>query len=68
MISLSVLVPFLPPREGFHPKRNKARQNLATLSANRFRDLSSDVYHELIRRYPEFKEEAGLILSSLKGS
>ena len=59
------LVPFLPAREGFHPKRNQARQNLATLSTNRFRDLSSDVYYELVRRYPEFKEEVGLILSPL---
>jgi Spa2 homology domain (SHD) of GIT len=62
---LPALVPFLLAREGFHPKRNKARQNFATLSRNRFRDLSCDVYHELLRRYPEFKEEAGLIFSFL---
>jgi len=24
---------------------------------SRFKDLSSDVYYELVRRYPEFKEE-----------
>jgi hypothetical protein len=30
---------------------------------SRFRDLSSDVYYELVRRYPEFKEEVRLISS-----
>jgi protein SPA2 len=50
-------VPFLPVRDDFHPKRNQARQKLATLPATRFEDLSSDVYYELERRYPEFKEE-----------
>lgn len=52
-------VPFLPVREEFHPKRNQARQKLATLPTSRFEDLSSDVYFELSRRYPEFKEEVG---------
>jgi hypothetical protein len=28
---------------------------------SRFKDLSSDVYYELVRRYPEFKEEVRLI-------
>ncbi|KIP03709.1 hypothetical protein PHLGIDRAFT_31670 [Phlebiopsis gigantea 11061_1 CR5-6] len=51
-------VPFLPVRDDFHPKRNQARQKLATLPTGRFKDLSSDVYYELGRRYPEFKEEA----------
>ena len=50
------LVPFLPVREDFHPKRNQARQKLATLPMLRFKDLSGDVYHELVRRYPEFKD------------
>ncbi|GJE91341.1 hypothetical protein PsYK624_074900 [Phanerochaete sordida] len=50
-------VPFLPVRDDFHPKRNQARQKLATLPTGRFKDLSSDVYYELGRRYPEFKEE-----------
>lgn len=52
-------VPFLPVREEFHPKRNQARQKLATLPIARFEDLSSDVYYELARRYPEFKEDVG---------
>ncbi|EIN06462.1 hypothetical protein PUNSTDRAFT_105483 [Punctularia strigosozonata HHB-11173 SS5] len=47
-------VPFLPVRDEFHPKRNQARQKLATLPTSRFQDLSSDVYYELSRRYPEF--------------
>ncbi|KAG6333822.1 hypothetical protein ID866_5270 [Astraeus odoratus] len=50
-------VPCLPAREDFHPKRNQARQKLATLPPPRFEDLSSDVFFELSRRYPEFKEE-----------
>lgn len=49
--------PFLAVREDFHPKRNQARQKLATLPKNRFKDLASDVFHELRRRYPDFDEE-----------
>lgn len=49
-------VPFLPVRDDFHPKRNQARQKLATLPSTRFKDLSSDVFYELSRRYPEFRE------------
>lgn len=30
-------VPFLPVRDDFHPKRNQARQKLATLPSSRFR-------------------------------
>lgn len=53
---LSFPVPFLPFRQDFHPKRNQARQKLATLPNPRFKDLAGDVYFELTRRYPEFKE------------
>ncbi|GAA5908347.1 uncharacterized protein JCM6883_004358 [Sporobolomyces salmoneus] len=49
--------PFLAVRPDFHPKRNQARQKLATLPLQRFKDLASDVYFELDRRYPEFGEE-----------
>ncbi|KAF8483316.1 hypothetical protein DFH94DRAFT_851273 [Russula ochroleuca] len=56
-------VPFLTVRDEFHPKRNQARQKLATLPMSRFKDLSSDVYHELLRRYPEFKEEPSDVAS-----
>jgi hypothetical protein len=59
--SPAAVVPFLPVREEFHPKRNQARQKLAILLVSRFKDLSSDVYYELVRRYPEFKEEVRLI-------
>jgi hypothetical protein len=59
-----VPVPFLPVREEFHPKRNQARQKLATLPITRFEDLSSDVYFELARRYPEFKEDVRLLTFS----
>lgn len=51
------VLPFLQPQNSFHPKRNQARQKLATLPASRFTDLASDVYMELERRYPEFTEE-----------
>lgn len=52
------VAPFLPVRDDFHPKRNQARQKLATLPKNRFKDLASDVSFELRRRYPEFEAEA----------
>jgi hypothetical protein len=48
-------------RDDFQPKRNQARQKLATLPTARFEDLSSDVYFELARRYPEFKKENGSV-------
>ncbi|KAG0148831.1 hypothetical protein CROQUDRAFT_654438 [Cronartium quercuum f. sp. fusiforme G11] len=48
--------PFLISRDDFHPKRNQARQKLATLPRSRFKDLASDVFYELERRYPEFSE------------
>ncbi|KAK6344757.1 component of the polarisome [Orbilia javanica] len=44
--------PYLMPRPEFHPKRNQARQKLSTLPPPRFRDLATDVFYELERRYP----------------
>lgn len=55
--SPSALVPYLPAQAGFHPKRNQARQKLATLRPHRFQDLTSDVRYELGCRYPVCKEE-----------
>ncbi|KAE8350231.1 hypothetical protein BDV28DRAFT_44500 [Aspergillus coremiiformis] len=49
--------PFLPPRKDFHEKRNHARQKLASLQHTRFRDLATDVYTELERRFPHFPEK-----------
>ena len=46
--------PSLPPRSEFHEKRNQARQKLASLQHQRFRDLATDVYCELERRFPQF--------------
>lgn len=46
--------PFLPPREDFHEKRNQARQKLASLQQQRFKDLATDVFCELERRFPHF--------------
>lgn len=46
---------FLLPDKAFHPKRNQARQRLSSLGPPRFRDLASDVFHELERRFPRFQ-------------
>ena len=46
--------PFLLPKDAFHPKRNQARQKLSTLPPARFRDLATDVFYELERRFPRF--------------
>ena len=46
--------PYLLPKDNFHPKRNQARQKLATLPHPRFRDLATDVFYELERRFPNF--------------
>ena len=48
--------PFLPAQAGFHPKRNQAREKLATLLPPRFQELTSDIRHELGRRYPACDE------------
>ncbi|KAL8698804.1 MAG: hypothetical protein Q9201_006373 [Fulgogasparrea decipioides] len=45
---------YLLPKNNFHPKRNQARQKLATLPPPRFRDLATDVFYELERRFPRF--------------
>ena len=45
---------FLLPKNNFHPKRNQARQKLSTLPLERFRQLASDVFYELERRFPRF--------------
>jgi hypothetical protein len=45
---------FLQPEDNFHPKRNQARQKLSTLGSPRFRDLATDVFCELERRFPGF--------------
>ncbi|KAJ1814010.1 component of the polarisome, partial [Coemansia sp. RSA 2598] len=44
--------PFLPVRDHYHPKRNQARQKLATLSLSKFVDLVHDVNEEIKRRFP----------------
>ncbi|KAJ3044235.1 component of the polarisome [Rhizophlyctis rosea] len=50
-------VPFLTVRTDFTPKRNQARQKLATLQIGRFMELASEVFFELERRYPQLVEE-----------
>jgi hypothetical protein len=46
--------PFLQPRQDFHEKRNQARQKLSSLVTPRFKDLATDVFCELERRFPQF--------------
>ena len=46
--------PYLLPKDNFHPKRNQAREKLATLPPPRFQDLATDVFYELERRFPMF--------------
>ena len=64
--------PYLLPRENFHPKRNQARQKLATLPPPRFRDLATDVFYELERRFPMFPgrdiSRVGSPATSVRGS
>ncbi|KAJ2548206.1 component of the polarisome [Coemansia sp. RSA 1933] len=45
-------LPFLRVRDHYHPKRNQARQKLATLSRAKFVDLVHDVDEGLKRRFP----------------
>ncbi|TDL20526.1 hypothetical protein BD410DRAFT_365996 [Rickenella mellea] len=47
-------LPSLPVRGEFHPKRNEARQKLATHP--RFKDFCNYVFEELRRRVPDLKE------------
>lgn len=61
----NILVPFLAVKEEFHPKRNQARQKLATLPVARFQDLASDVYYELTRRYTSIAEKEVSVLRIL---
>ena len=44
----------LPPKKEFHVKRNQARYKLSQLPSQRFRDLATDVFYELERRFPQF--------------
>lgn len=46
--------PSLPAENGFHPKRNQARQKLSSLGPDRFQSLVTDVFTELERRFPNF--------------
>lgn len=50
----SAVPTYLLPKDTFHPKRNQARQKLSTLPPPRFRDLATDVFYELERRFPRF--------------
>jgi hypothetical protein len=46
--------PYLLPKDSFHPKRNTARRKLSTLPPPRFRDLATDAFNDIERRFPQF--------------
>jgi hypothetical protein len=45
---------YLLPKQGFHEKRNHARQKLSILPTQRFQFLAADVFFEQERRFPRF--------------
>jgi Spa2 homology domain (SHD) of GIT len=45
---------FLPPRNDFHEKRNRARATISSIQQQRFKDLATDTFCELERRFPHF--------------
>lgn len=51
------IAPFLPPRAGFSPVRNQARQKLSSFSASDFQNFVQEVYIELYQRYPPLRED-----------
>jgi hypothetical protein len=59
---------FLLPIKDFHPKRNQARQKLSTLPPDRFRQLATDVFFELERRFPRFTGRPGSPAMSVASS
>ena len=61
--------PHLLPRSEFHEKRNHARQKLSSLQHQRFKDLATDVYCELERRFPHFQnhDRRGSATPSVRG-
>ena len=52
-MTLEEKIPFLHVRTEYHPKRNQARQKLATLQDARFKELVFDVIIELEHRFPK---------------
>ncbi|KAG9088663.1 hypothetical protein FS749_001990 [Ceratobasidium sp. UAMH 11750] len=47
---------FAPTRSDYPPHRNEARQKIANLRPDLLEELMSDIFYELGRRYPKFKE------------
>ncbi|OMJ26359.1 hypothetical protein AYI70_g232, partial [Smittium culicis] len=62
------IVPFLPLKNSFHPKRNQARQKLATLYSSKFTDLIIDIYQELRKRFPQISENINKTYNTQKPS
>ncbi|RPB02437.1 hypothetical protein L873DRAFT_1826799 [Choiromyces venosus 120613-1] len=57
----SDMPPYLPDIPTFHPRRNQARQKLATLRNSRFADLLTDVAIEIRARYPRICTLRGFV-------
>merc|ERR1719354_613273 len=57
-------VPFLPIRGDLLPKRNQARQKMATLPENRFKDLAAEIFVEIEKRFPKTVQEVNRETSS----
>lgn len=55
--SINQKVPFLPVRSDLLPKRNQARQKMATLSVLRFQELACEVLFEIEKRYAWLVDE-----------
>ncbi len=53
LILIPFLVPFLPIRSDLLPKRNQARQKMATLPDSRFKELAAELYVEIEKRFPQ---------------
>ncbi|KAJ3322145.1 component of the polarisome [Boothiomyces sp. JEL0866] len=50
-------LPFLPIRTDLAPKRNQARQKMATLPENRFKELAAQLYFEIEKRFPNIASD-----------
>jgi hypothetical protein len=52
----SKAMPFLPVRQDLIPKRNQARQKMATLPVPRFKELAMGIFLEIENRFPSIAD------------
>ncbi len=60
-------MPFLPIRADLAPKRNQARQKMATLPETRFKELATELFVEIEKRAPQVLDSRVRILFNMKG-